>query len=91
MKTAKKLSEVMGVAPRKRRTVKKEMTNDDLRKYMNWKNMMKSIGVDINDIGKAVGLAIENRWISPGTGNLSTDAAIKRLRTNLKNHKINPR
>ena len=90
-KPRRKLSEVMGVGSRKRRTTKKEMTKEELRKWSNWKTVMQREGVSVRDLGKAVGMAIEGRWIQPGNGNLSSDVARKRLRTNLKKHGIKTR
>ena len=46
------------------------------------------MGVPSNEVAKAINLADKNRWILPGHGTMSTDAANTRLRNNLKKHLI---
>ena len=64
------------------------MNTQELQKWVQWKNLMRNIGVPADKMGEAVGMAIEGRWISPGTGNMSTDASLKRMKTTLKKHGI---
>ena len=77
----------MGVGQRKRRPIKKEMTREELQKLGHWKHQLENI-VARRDLAKAIDIAISGKWISPGTGNLSGDASLKRMITNLKKHGI---
>jgi len=55
---------------------------------LRWSRYLQNMGVPSNEVAKAINLADKNRWILPGHGTMSTDAANTRLRNNLKKHLI---